>query len=126
MEEMRATELEILNCVQLHYFPEELQSLTKSGVYVVHVKKTSGLRSLDPVLVDGLIRVGGRLGLAPASFDSKHQIILPTSDHVSTLIIEHCHLISGHSGREYVLRLLRERFWIVKASSAIRRVYQSA
>ena len=122
MEEMRAAELEILKCVQLHYFPEELQSLTKSGVDVAHVKKSSGLRSLDPVLVDGLIRVGGRLGLAPASFASKHQIILPKSDHVSTLIIEHCHLVSGHSGREYVLSLLREKFWIVKASSAIRRV----
>ena len=122
MEEMSAAELEILKCVQLHYFPEELQSLTNSGVDVAHVKKTSGLRSLDPVLVDGLIRVGGRLGLAPASFDSKHQIILPKSDHVSTLIIEHCHLVSGHSGREYVLSLLREKFWIVRASSAIRRV----
>ena len=61
MKEMRAAELEILKCVQLHYFPEELQSLTKSGVHVAHVKKTSGLQSLDPVLVDGLIRVGGRL-----------------------------------------------------------------
>ena len=84
------------------------------------MKKTSGLRSLDPVLVDGLISVGRRRGLAPASFDSKHRIILPTSDHVFTLIIEHCHLISGHFGREYVLSRLRERFWIVKASSAIR------
>ena len=43
MEEMRAAELEILKCVQLHYFPEELQSVTKSGVDVAHVKKTSGL-----------------------------------------------------------------------------------
>ena len=112
MEEMRAAELEILKCVQVHYFPEELQSLKKPGVYAAHVKKTSSLRSLDPVLVDGLIRIGGRLGSAPASFDSKHQIILPTSDHVSTLIIEHCHLISGHSGREYVLSLLRETGFI--------------
>ena len=122
MEEMKAAELQILKCVHLHYFSEELQSLTKAGVDVAHVKKTSGLRSLDPVLVDGLLRVGGRLDLAPASFDSKHQIILPKSDHVSTLIIEHCHLISGDSGREYVLSLLREKFWIVKASSAVRRV----
>ena len=110
MEEMRAAELEILKCVQLHYFPEELQSLTKSGVDVAHVKKTGGLRSLDPVLVDGLIRAGGRLSLAPASFPSKHQIILPKSDHVSTMIIENCHLVCGHSGREYVLSLLREKF----------------
>ena len=122
MEEMKAAELQILKCVQLHYFSERLQSLTKAGVDAAHVKKSSGLLSLHPVLVNGLLRVGGRLDLAPASFDSKHQIILPKSDHVSTLIIEHCHLISGHSGREYVLSLLREKFWIVKASSAVRRV----
>ena len=122
VEEMKAAELQILKCVQLHYFSEELQSLTKAGVDVAHVKKTSGLRGLDPVLVNGLLRVGGRLDLAPAPFDSKHQIILPKSDHVSTLIIEHCHLISGHSGGEYVLSLLREKFWIVKASYVVRRV----
>ena len=97
---MKAAELQILKCIQLHYFPEEPQSLTKAGVGVAHVKKTSGLRSLDPVLIDGLLRVGGRLGLAPSlesSFDSKHQISLPKSDHVDTLIIEHCHLVSGHT-----------------------------
>lgn len=44
--------------------------LQKAGVDVAHVKKTSGLWSLDPVLVDGLLRVGGRLDLALASFDS--------------------------------------------------------
>ena len=122
MEEMRAAELEILKCVQLHYFPEELQSLTKFRVDVAHVKKNSSLRSLDPILVDCLFSFGGRLGLAPISFNSKHQIILPKSDHVSTLIIEHCYLVSGHSGRECVPSLLRKKFWIVKVSSAIRRV----
>ena len=122
MEEVKAAELRILKCVQLHYFPEKLQSLTKAGVDVAHVKKTSGLRSLNPVLVDGLLRIGGRFGLTPACFDSKHQIILPKSDHVSTLIIEHCDLASGHSGREYVLSLLHEKFWIIRAHSAVRRV----
>ncbi|XP_074631208.1 uncharacterized protein LOC141889797 [Acropora palmata] len=39
MEEMKAAELQILKCVQLHYFSEELQSLTKAGVDVAHIKK---------------------------------------------------------------------------------------
>ena len=91
MEEMRAAEFEILKCVHLHYFPEEFQSLTKAGVDVAHMKKTSGLRSLR-------------------------------SDHVSILVIEHCQLVSGHSGRECVLSLFREKLWIDKTSSAIRRV----
>ena len=123
VEEMRAAELEIFKCVQQHYFPEELRSLTKSASNgVPHVEKSSCLRRLDPVLIDGLLRVGGRLGLASEPFDSKHQIILPKNDHVSNLLVEHYHQISGHSGKEYVLSLLRERFWIVKAGSAVRRV----
>ena len=70
------------------------------------------LRRLDPVLIDGLLRVGGTLGLASETFDSKHQIILPKNDHVSNLLVEHYHQISGHSGKEYVLSL----------GSAVRRV----
>ena len=111
VEEMRAAELEILKAIQRHHFPEERRSLTRSGSTV---KNSSCLQSLDPSR--------GRLRPAQASFDSKHQIILPKNDHVSNLLIEHFHLISGHSGREYVLSLLRERFWVIKGSSAVRRI----
>lgn len=41
---------------------------------------------------------------------------------MSNLIIQHYHLASGHSGREYVLSLLRNKFWIIKANSAVRRL----
>ena len=121
IEEMETAELQILKCVQQYYFPEELNSLPKVGS-TAHVKKGSSLQSLDPILVDGVLHVGGRLGLATIPFDSRHQIILPNNDHVSNLIIEYYHLISGHSGKDYVLSLLRERFWVVKVSSAVRRV----
>ena len=47
VEEIRAAELELFKCVQQHYFPEELHSLTKSASNgVLHVKKSSCLRSL--------------------------------------------------------------------------------
>lgn len=45
------------------------------------------LRSLDPILVDGLLRVGGRLSLAPVPFNAKDQIILRKTDNVPKLII---------------------------------------
>ena len=123
VQEIKTAELDILKCVQQHHFPEEFHSLTQSASNgVPHVKKNSCLRRLDPVLIDGLLRVGGRLDLASEPFDSKHQIILPKNDHVSNLLVEHYHQISGHSGKEYVLSLLRERFWIVKAGSAVKRV----
>ena len=105
VEEMKAAELEILKSVQKHHFAEEFYSLTKSaGKGVPHVGKSSCLRRLDPILIVGLLRVGGRLT------DYQHQIILPKNDHVSNLLIEHYHQMSGHSGREYMLSLLRERF----------------
>ena len=119
VEEMRAAELEILKAIQRHHFPEERRSLTRCGSTV---KKSSCLQSLDPILVYSLLRVKGRLRPAQASFDSKNQIILPKNDHVSNLLIEHFHLISGHSSREYILSLLRERFWVIKGSCAVRRI----
>ena len=119
VEEMRAAELEILKAIQHHHFPEQRRSLTRSGSTV---NKSSCLQSLDPILVDSLLCFRGRLRPAQASFDSKHQIILPKNDHVSNLLIEHFHLISGHSGREYILSLLREQFWVIKGSSAVRRI----
>ena len=86
------------------------------------VKKSSSLRSLDPILVNSVLRVSGRLSLASTAFEAKHQIILPKKDHVTNLVVEYYHQISGHSGREYVISLAREKFWIVNASSVVRKV----
>lgn len=90
---MEVAELEILKNVQQFYFPEEIESLSKSE-NDAHVKKSSCLRSLDPVLVNGVLRVGGRLSLPSTTFEAKHQIILPKNDHVTNLIVEHYYLIS--------------------------------
>ena len=123
VEEMKTEELEILKCVQQHHFAEEFHSLTQSANNgVPHVKKNSCLWGLNPILINGLLGVGGRLDLASELFDSKHQIILPKNDHVSNLLVEHYHQIFGHSGKKYVVSVLRERFWIVKVGSAVKRV----
>ena len=53
---------------------------------------------------------GGKLGLASTTFGAKHQIVLPNNEHVTSLVIEHYHL-SGHSGRDFVLSLAREKFF---------------
>ena len=118
---MEIAELEILRNVQQFNFPDELELLSKSE-NGTQVKKSSSLRSLDPILVNGVLRVGGRLSLASTAFEAKHQIILPKKDHVTNLVVEYYHQISGHSGREYVISLAREKFWIVNASSVVRKV----
>ncbi|XP_067036324.1 uncharacterized protein [Acropora muricata] len=118
---MQIAELEILKNLQRYHFPEEFEELGKSK-NVTCVRKSSSLRSLDPIFVDGLLRVGGRLASAPIPLESKHQIILPKKDHVTNLVAKYYRVISGHSGREYVLNLVREKFWIINASFVIGRV----
>ena len=73
------------------------------------VKKASNIYKLDPVFDEGLICVGGHLGEAPISKDSRHPVILPKVHHVVTLITNHYHNLSGHSGLEYTLSLIRQK-----------------
>ena len=54
------------------------------------VKKYSVLGNLRPVLVDGVLRVGGRLQKAVVlSWDEKHPMVLPKRHHVSQLIVRY-------------------------------------
>ena len=79
---------------------------------------------LDPPLVQGLLRVGGRLGRETLPDVSKHHIVIarfssrsPSSKPFSR---EKWSLL-----REYVLALLRERFWQIRVNSAVRTVLSS-
>ena len=49
-------------------------------------------------------------------------MILPYKHHVTNLVIEQHHTDLGHMGQESVLSSLRERFWVVKGRSAVRKV----
>lgn len=128
---MEKAENVILSKVQKQAYPEEMRDLmnvdknipvTTEKQSKPHVKRSSTITKLDPILLGNLIRVGGRLSMANIPEDSKHQIILPKNHHVTTLLIRHYHNLAGHSGRQHVLSLLRERYWIIKANSAVRRV----
>lgn len=126
--ELKIAERELLKHVQETNFPEELASCRGAIVPAskstrgARVKKTSSIFTLDPVLIDGLLRVGGRLRRASIPEDAKHQVIIPKAHHVTDLIVRHYHEVSGHSGREYVLSLLRGSFWIIHANTAVRRI----
>ena len=115
---MNKAEKEILRHVQRESLKEEIALLqtTGSGVGDVartrkgQINKSSRVSKLDPWLMDGLLRVGGRLENAPLQLDAKHPIILPTSHQVVRLIISYYHYTSGHSGTEHVLSIIREKF----------------
>jgi hypothetical protein len=100
-------------------FADEIDTLVNGRSCV---KSSSYIRKLDPVMSDGLLRVGGRLHEASMPMESKHPVILPKNNHVSDLVLRQIHCDLKHSGRNHMLSSLRQRYWVVNAPSAIRKL----
>ena len=107
-----------MRVVQRECFHEEYVALKGGG----QVKSNSRLANLSPILVNDVIRVGGRIHRAPIAFEAAHPVVLPKSHPVSTLIVRYYHHILGHSGREHVLSAVRQCYWIFRARSLVRQV----
>ena len=73
-------------------------------------------------MIGELICVGGRLKHATLSDETKYHVLLPKNHHIVDVIVRYYHHKSGNSGIEHVLSLVRERFWIVKARVAVRKI----
>ena len=71
-------------------------------------KSSSSLATLSSILVDGIIRVGGKIHCALIAFEAAHPVIRPKSSPVSVLIVRYYHQVLGHVGREHVLSPLRQ------------------
>ena len=114
-EDIALGEIEIIQLCQMQGFSDDLMTLQKGD----KLKRSSHIIKLDPVVKDG---VGGRLHQSSLPADAKHPVILPKNHHASTLILRHIHQETGHSGRNYTLSKLRERFWVPQANSALRKI----
>ena len=106
----------IVRVVQHDAFPVELALVSQKTPedQKKYVPRSSPICNLNPFVPDGISRVGGRLENAPISFQRKH--------HVTNLTIQNCHRQQGHCGPSQVLAFIRQRFWIVRGLSAVRRV----
>lgn len=122
VKELESAERAIIRAVQGVSFYEELLSLKTAQR---QVKKSSSVVKLDPVLVEGIMCVGGRLHNSPIEQDAKHPVLLPKDHHVSELIMRYYHMISGHSGLEFTLSLIRQKYWIVQVRVPLRRILSS-
>ena len=80
------------------------------------------MHQLNPRLEDALLKVRGRLALAPVAYVKKHPIILPYKHHLKDLIIKQYHESFGHMGQKCVLSSLRETLWVVRERSAAQRL----
>ena len=115
---MNRAEINIIRIVQEENFYLEMQNLETGRA----VSCRSSLIKLKPVLIGGLLRVGGRLSELNLDFDQKHPVILPKQGHITNIIIMHFHNKLGHLGRMSVLNFIRGKFWVIKGNSTVRRV----
>ncbi|KAK2568828.1 hypothetical protein P5673_006873, partial [Acropora cervicornis] len=94
----------IIQNVQREAYEQEISSLNNSD----GLPKTSPLLKLNPIVDnDGLIRVGGQLRRASLSYEESPPLILPSSHHVSSLLIKHYHEKVQHQKRHFTLDLIR-------------------
>ncbi|XP_035986796.1 uncharacterized protein LOC118560149 [Fundulus heteroclitus] len=119
LEELTQAETAILSFCQKERFPDEFAALISRNL---EIPRSSLIYKLDPVLQDGLLRVGGRLIEAAIPENIKHPIILAKDQHISYLILRHFHLHLGYGGRSHVLSVVRRKFWITNGVSAVKRV----
>lgn len=108
----------IIRYCQIKTFPQQIATLCKGQA----VKRTSSLFKLNPVLEQGILRVGGRLSRAALPEESKRPAILNKDLHVTKLILREIHENLAHCGRNHVLSKLRTKYWVPGANSAIRKI----
>ena len=119
VHELQRAKNNLVICEQRVHFHEEIALLSKNK----QLSKTFALFELDPILVDDLLRVGGRLDNAELSFDLKHSIILSETSHLTALIVEdtHCRLV-GHAGVNSTLNSICQLYWIINARVCVKRI----
>ena len=64
----------------------------------------------------------GRLGHADLPDETKAPAILPHQHPAVESLVRYVHERTAHSGREYVLAELRQRYWVIGGSSLVKRV----
>ena len=115
---MQDAERTIICFEQRCYFSHEF-------TYLEHGKTLSSwstIHKLDPILDDGILRVGGRINKNAMPMHQKNQIILPKHAHISNLILQHIHHQVGHSGRSHMLSRLGQKFLLPQANSLARKI----
>ena len=123
VDELDKAEQAVIRYVQGQSYPDEYKALQ---VTVNTVKKSSPLHRLDPKINEnGLICVGSRLRNSTMQAQLKHPLILPQNHHIVVLLVRHFHAMSGHSGREHVMSLMRERYWVIGGRTAVRQVLRN-
>lgn len=122
LEDLSNAEKAIIVFCQRQRYSDEMEQLQKASFIGKALKRQSNIYKLDPVLDEGVLRVGGRLSQSAMPDEAKRPMIMPKDHYICTLLLRHIHEKLGHAGRNHILSTLRQKYWIVNANSATRKV----
>ena len=105
----------LVSHVQKSHYVNEFDAINKR----VSIHPSSDIRQLDPIVVDGLLSVGGRIKHARIISRSKHPAILPKCHRLTRLILTSAHE-RAHLGTEWVLSSVRAKYWVPGARNILR------
>ncbi len=118
VEDLVLAEESLVHHVQQQSFQDEITLLSKGHA----VKTSSRMYKLDPILDNGILRVGGRLSRMAMPEEFKHPAILPNESRLCRLLMDHIHKRSGHFGGSQLLAKLHKRYWITRGKSKSQKV----
>ncbi|XP_064632806.1 uncharacterized protein LOC135491088 [Lineus longissimus] len=122
VEEIQGAARVVSRIVQAETFAEEIATIQAGD----EIKEGSKLTNLRPIVVDGLLRVGGRLERAVIlSWDEKHPIILPRDHPVTVRVMRHYHEKLAHAGREQTLAESRLEFWVIRGKGLAKSIVRN-
>ncbi|XP_065093229.1 uncharacterized protein LOC135713940 [Ochlerotatus camptorhynchus] len=105
--ELQEAMLSLIRLSQRESFPEEISALQSGN----EVKPSSSINRLTPILVDGVLYVGGRLSKASIPASRKHPAILSYHHPLGKLVVIHYHQKLFHAGQQLLIRRVREKYW---------------
>ncbi|XP_062704294.1 uncharacterized protein LOC134286658 [Aedes albopictus] len=119
IQDMRKATKYIVRVLQKGKLGEEIECVQR-------MEMPKRLANLHPFLdEEGFLRVGGRLQNSMLPFDAKHQLLLPRNHRVTEMLIRQYHEDRLHEGPSGLLAAIRQKYWLVNARSAIRKVTRS-
>ena len=121
VKDIEQADFEIFKRTQLECFPDKFRALKKDMSFSKHSK----LLSLNPIIVDNLIRVGGTIVQLYLPFEQKHQILVTKVHFLLSLLLLVKHKRNCHTGREQTLSLMRESVWIIERKALVQMVIQN-
>ncbi|XP_055645590.1 uncharacterized protein LOC129782412 [Toxorhynchites rutilus septentrionalis] len=108
----------VVRLSQQESFPQEMADLSNGR----QLQPSSRIISLNPVLMNGLICVGGRLSHANITNSRKHPYVIDHPHPLAEIILTHYHRKLCHAGQQILVSAVRERFWPVNARNLARKV----